>query len=112
MTHLLRWTGEDRRQSPRVAGHGRLKAAVVDEYGQTRSVLRRAQVVNVSGGGLAFTSQVPAEVGATVSIRTAEARADPFRVRIVGASKRGDGHCELRARLVKGAIPACLMYDW
>ncbi len=112
MKNPLRWEGDDRRESPRVAGHGRLKAAVVDANGQTRSVLRHAQVVNVSGGGLAFTSDVPAEVGATVSIRTPEARADPFSVCIIGASKRGDGHCEMRAKLVKGAIPASLMYDW
>ncbi len=112
MENQSRWAGEDRRVSVRVAGQGRLKAAVVDEHGQTRSLLRHAQVVNVSGGGLAFTSDVPAEVGATVSIRTTEARVNPFRVRIVGASRRGDGHCELRAELVQGAIPACLMYDW
>jgi hypothetical protein len=112
MRNKLRWDGEDRRELPRVAGEGRLKAAVVDEFGQTREVLRHAQVVNVSGGGLAFTSEVSASVGATVSIRTPGLAGDPFRVRIVGSSQRGDGHCELRAQLVDGAIPACLMYDW
>jgi hypothetical protein len=112
MVSTLRWEGSDRRISPRVAGQGRLQAAVVDEYGQTRSVLGRAQVVNVSGGGLAFTSEMFADVGATVNIKMPDARATPFSVRIVGASRRGDGHCELRAQLLEGAIPACLMYDW
>lgn len=107
-----RWIGEDRRAAPRVAGQGSLKASVVDEHGQTRSLLKHAQVVNVSGGGLAFTSEDSAAVGATVSIRTSEAQANPFRVRIVGANQRGDGRSELRAQLVEGAIPACLMYDW
>ncbi len=112
MKNQSQWDGADRRVSVRVAGQGQLKAAVVDEHGQIRSILRHAQVVNVSGGGLAFTSEVPAEVGETVSIRTPEARVNPFRVRIVGASRRGDGRCELRAELVEGAIPASLMYDW
>jgi hypothetical protein len=107
-----RWTGEDRREAPRVAGQGSLKAAVVDEYGQTRSVLKHAQVVNVSGGGIAFTSEDSAEVGATVCIRTPQARCNTFGVRIVGANRRGDGRCELRAQLIEGAIPASLMYDW
>ncbi len=112
MENQPRWDGDDRRGSPRVAGEGLINAAVIDGFGQTRSVLRHAQVVNVSGGGLAFTSEVSAEVGVTVSIRTPQVRAEPFRVQIVGSSQRGDGHCELRARLVEGAIPACLMYDW
>lgn len=112
MANQSRWSGEDRRAYARVAGRGQVKAAVVDDAGQTCAVLSHAQVVNVSSGGLAFTSQVPAEVGARVNVRVGEDGVKPFSVRIVGADRRGDGHCELRAQLIDGSIPACLMYDW
>lgn len=106
------WNGENRRAVPRVAGKGSLKAAVIDDHGQPRSVLRHAEVVNVSGGGLAFTAENAADVGETVNICIDEPLTKPFRVRIVGANRRGDGRSELRAQLIDGAIPACLVYDW
>jgi len=106
------WNGENRRAVPRVAGKGSLNAAVIDGHGQPRSVLRHAEVVNVSGGGLAFTAENGADVGETVSIRIGEPLVMPFRVRIVGTKRRGDGRNELRTQLIDGAIPACLVYDW
>jgi len=106
------WNGDDRRVVPRVAGKGSLAAAVIDEHGQPHSVLRHAQVVNVSGGGIAFTSENTAAIGETVNIDIGESLVKPFSVRIVGAKQRGDGRSELRAQLVTGAIPACLVYDW
>ena len=107
-----RWTGEDRRAAPRVAGDGDLCAAVIDEHGQSRKLLKQAQTVNVCGDGIAFTSADACEVGDTVSLRTPDNTAGPFRVQIVGASRRGDGRSELRGRLIEGAVPACLMYGW
>ena len=107
-----RWNGDDRRTSPRVAGDGGLSAAVIDEHGQARKLLKHAQAVNVSGGGIAFTSADGCEVGDTVSLYAPDATAGAFRVRIVGANRRGDGRSELRGRLVQGAVPACLMYGW
>lgn len=107
-----RWNGDDRRNSPRVAGDGDLRAAVIDEHGQSRKLLKHAQAVNVCGDGIAFTSSDGCEVGDTVSLRTADNTVSAFRVQIVGASRRGDGRSELRGRLVQGAVPACLMYGW
>lgn len=107
-----RWNGDDRRGTPRVAGDGVLRAAVIDEHGQSRKLLKQAQVVNVSGGGIAFTSADACEVGDTVSLRTPDNTTNVFRVRVVGANRRGDGRSELRGRLVEGAVPACLMYGW
>lgn len=106
------WNGENRRAVPRVAGKGSLNAAIIDDHGQPRTVLKHAEVVNVSGGGLAFTAENAAEVGEMVNIRIAEPLGKPFSVRIVGAKRRGDGRSELRAKLIYGAIPACLVYDW
>ena len=106
------WNGDDRRAVPRVAGKGSLSAAVIDGYGQPRSVLRHAEVFNVSGGGIAFTSENTAAVGETVNIRIDDSLVKPFSVRIVGAKQRGDGRSELRAQLVTGSIPASLAYDW
>jgi hypothetical protein len=107
-----RWDGQERRTDPRIAGRGELRAAVLDMYGQARKLLSHAEVVNVSGGGLAFTSTEACEIGDTVNIHTADQQARPFNVCIVGASRRGDGRCELRGRLIDGAVPACLMYEW
>ncbi len=113
METLPRWNGEERRATPRVAGQGELKAAVIDAYGQARKVLEQAQVVNVSGGGIAFTSTEACEIGDQVNITTASNKyARPFSVRIVGANRRGDGRSELRGQLVEGSVPACLMYGW
>ncbi len=112
MAYEPRWSGEDRRTSPRIAGQGSLSAAVMDQYGQPRSILKQAQAVNISGGGLAFTSANTADVGETVNIRTEDPQGKPFRVRIVGANRRGDGRSELRAELIEGSIPASLMYGW
>lgn len=112
MKHAPKWTGEDRRSAPRVAGQGSLRAAVIDAHGQASSILKEAQVVNVSGGGLAFTTTGAAPVGSKVNLRIGDGRAKPFDVRIVGVKRRGDGRSELRAQLVQGSIPACLMYDW
>lgn len=107
-----RWNGDERRVCPRVAGQGELQAAVIDGHGQARRQLQHAQVVNVSGGGIAFTSMDDCRIGDTVSIRMPKAPAQPFSVRIVGANRRGDGRSELRGQLVQGAVPACLMYGW
>ena len=107
-----RWNGDDRRATPRMAGDGDLRATVIDEHGQSRKLLKQAQTVNVCGGGIAFTSADDCQVGDTVSLRIADNTGGAFRVRIVGASRRGDGRSELRGRLVEGAVPACLMYGW
>ncbi|MEZ6193919.1 MAG: hypothetical protein R3C45_21960 [Phycisphaerales bacterium] len=107
-----RWNGEDRRASPRVAADGELRAAVIDEHGQSRKLLKQAQAVNVCGGGIAFTSADGCEVGDSVNLRTADNTAGAFSVQIVGVSRRGDGRSELRGKLIKGAVPACLMYGW
>ena len=112
MKSSLYWNSDDRRAVPRVAGKGSLSAAIIDGHGQPRSVLRHAEVVNVSGGGIAFTSENNATVGETVHIHIGESWTKPFSVRIVGTKQRGDGRNELRAQLVTGAIPACLVYDW
>jgi PilZ domain len=112
MKSSLSWKGDDRRVLPRVAGKGSLSAAIIDGHGQPRTVLRHAQVVNVSGGGLAFTSENAAAIGETVNIRIDESFVKTFSVRIVGAKQRGDGRSELRAQLITGSIPACLAYDW
>lgn len=106
------WDGQDRRATPRVAGRGALMAAVVDAHGQARKLLEQAQVVNVSGGGIAFTTADACDVGETVDVRTPNEPATSFSVRIVGANRRGDGRSELRGELINGAVPACLMYGW
>ena len=106
-------TGKNGRTTPRVAGQGELKAAVIDAHGQARKVLEQAQVVNVSGGGIAFTSTDACEIGEQVHISTVnDTHGKPFSVRIVGANRRGDGRSELRGQLVEGSVPACLMYGW
>lgn len=107
-----RWNGEDRRATPRVAADGDLIAAVIDEHGQSRRLLKHAHAVNVCGDGIAFTSADACEVGDTVSLRTADNTISAFSVQIVGASRRGDGRSELRGKLINGAVPACLMYGW
>lgn len=112
MENLRRWNGHERRTSPRVAGQGELMAAVIDAHGQARKLLEQAQVVNVSGGGIAFTSTDACDVGDTVDIRTPSQQAKSFSVRIVGANRRGDGRSELRGKLISGAVPASLMYEW
>jgi len=112
MENLSRWNGHERRTTPRVAGEGELLAAVLDAHGQSRKLLEQAQVVNVSGGGIAFTSADACDVGDTVDIRTPSEQAKSFSVRIVGANRRGDGRSELRGELISGSVPACLMYGW
>ncbi len=112
MENLPRWNGHERRTTPRIAGQGDLRAAVVDAHGQAMKLLEHAQVVNISGGGIAFTSADDCEVGDTVDIRTPSQQAKPFSVRIVGANRRGDGRSELRGELINGAVPASLMYGW
>ncbi len=112
MENEPRWNGIERRDSPRVAGQGELRAAVMDAHSQTRRLLAQAQVVNVSGSGIAFTSADACELGDTIAIRTPQQETRPFTIKIVGANRRGDGRSELRGRLIDGAIPACLMYGW
>jgi PilZ domain len=112
MAYESNWNGHERRTSPRIAGRGDLEAAVVDAHGQARKLLEQAQVVNVSGGGIAFTSADACEIGDTVDIRIPREQAKPFCVRIVGTNRRGDGRSELRGELINGAVPASLMYGW
>ena len=107
-----RWDGQERRNAPRVAGQGELKAVIVDAHGQPRRLLAQAQVVNVSGGGIAFTSEDTCDVGEKVDVHTGDNQSPPFSIKIVGANRRGDGRSELRGQLIHGAVPACLMYGW
>ena len=112
MSCELGWDGQERRSTPRVAGQGELKAAIIDEHGQPRKILSQAQVVNVSGGGIAFTTADGCDIGSMVDVHVQDDQTHPFSIKIVGANRRGDGRSELRGQLVNGAVPASLMYGW
>ncbi|GAB4108074.1 MAG: hypothetical protein Kow00105_14030 [Phycisphaeraceae bacterium] len=106
------WNGRERRAEARVAGKGALEVAVLDQHGQVRKVMPGAEVINVSGGGVAFTASDSCDIGTLVQVRTKNQPVKPFRVQIVGTNRRGDGRSKLRGRLVSGSVPACLMYGW
>ncbi len=107
----------NRRRYIRLAGEGALHAAVVDDNGQPLIVLREVEIINVSAGGLCVltpTSVAPAShVSAIVGQeRNAEAEHRKIRLECLECTQQHDKRYRVRFRLLEGAMPAQVIYQW
>ena len=111
---------KERRSSVRLAGGGKIDAAVIDGNRQPVTALRHAEVVNVSAGGMAVATTTPIEPGAQVRISCPDETAVPtgsrafadFEVRVLETTAWQDGKQMMRCRLTEGVVPASLIYRW
>ncbi len=108
---------QDRRADVRLASDRKIDAVVVDQHEQPIAVLRGAQVVNVSAGGVMMESDRPADQGARIvvnldSVGALGQRGRRFQLEALECvPARGQKH-QIRCKLIDGAIPARLIYNW
>ena len=107
----------ERRSCVRLAGGGKIDAVLTDQFDQPIDVLRDAEVVNVSAGGLALISQSPAPVGARMKVILVDGDSSQrpkarCRVAALDCHELDDHRHKIRCQLVEGRIPAELIYGW
>ena len=107
----------DRRTSVRLASHQRVEAAVLDHHNQPISVLRDAEVVNVSAGGLMFLSDTPTQPGTKIVINLAGKYGSTvgehrFSLTTLECTPSNEGRHKIRCELAEGAVPARFIYNW
>ncbi|MCC7408066.1 MAG: hypothetical protein IT442_08340 [Phycisphaeraceae bacterium] len=111
----------DRRQDKRLAGRaglGFVQAVVIDAAQEPIAVLRQVELVNVSAGGLSFTTITPVPPGSRVMVSLADASTKLADARVtlealsqdpaVGQPDSRVTHC----RLIQGRMPARLIHGW
>jgi len=103
-------TQQERRKGVRIAGQGPIEAVVIDEHHQPIMRMAGAEVINVSGGGIAFSAATEAPVGATIQVVAAEGK--PFEVRVLDCSDYLLNQRQMRCQLTSGSVPASLIYGW
>jgi len=111
-------TDEERRADVRLASGKKVDAVVVDRHGQPITLLREAEVLNISGGGLSLVSTDPVDAGDHVNINLPET--SKLQRRVIGAIKLGVLSClpcdgnkhKIRCKLIDGGIPTNLIYGW
>jgi hypothetical protein len=107
----------ERRADVRLASGKKVEAAVVDQYEQPIALLRNAEVVNVSAGGMLLVSDTPAEPGTRMIINTqSTSNTAPSKQRLslesLECAPPNDQQHRIRCKLVQGHIPAKLIYNW
>lgn len=109
---------QERRSDVRLASGKKIEAAVVDQFEQPIALLRNAEVVNVSAGGMLLVADTPAEPGTRMVINTqSTSTATPTRKQqlsleaLACAPQKNQQH-HIHCRLVKGHIPAKFIYNW
>lgn len=107
---------EDRRADIRLAGGGQVDAVVVDRFDQPLAVLDAPRVLNVSAGGLALASRTAVRPGAVIRITVNGAmsadHANRVRLQAIECAAQSDRSQRIRCRLIQGAMPASLIYNW
>ncbi len=108
---------DDQRRAPRFAAEGPVRATVMDDHDQPLIVLRDIEVVNVSAGGLAFTTPTAVTPSAVVSAfigDDADSHQSPQRIRleVLDCAPLGHRRFRVRCRLIEGSMPARLIADW
>ncbi|MBI1335518.1 MAG: hypothetical protein GC164_00995 [Phycisphaera sp.] len=107
----------DRRTDLRLAGRGTIEAVVEDPMGNPVQALEDTRVLNVSAGGMAVVTSTPMMAGLRVRVRPmrrslAHIEPDWVKLEALECVTRGPDRHRLRLRLVEGAMPAQLVYDW
>lgn len=110
-------TPSNRRHDVRLASRKPVDAVIEDQHGQPIDVLKGAEVLNVSAGGLAMISDQPAVVGSQlkviVDLAATQAQDDPpIRVSTLDCQPMRDHRYKIRCRLISGMMPARLIYGW
>jgi len=108
---------QERRHDVRLAAAGSIQAAVLDKHHQPIQVLHDAQVLNVSANELAITTTTPAKPGSRLTIRLADLHNQDvppkaFELETLHCSPWHGGRHKIRCQLIKGHIPAKLIYNW
>ncbi len=117
MSKVKNGSEEDRRADVRLASYKKIEAAVVDDHGQPIVVLRDAEVINVSAGGLLLVSDTPAEPGTRMTVKSGAGRssddggAEIDLVSLECKPWREDQH-RIRCKLADGHMPAQFIYGW
>ena len=107
----------DRRADVRLASYKKIDAVRVDRHEQPVSVLRQAEVVNVSAGGVMLIGDQPVHQGARIVVNLNEAGSFRrggrwFSLESLDCEPRGDQKYQIRCKVVQGAVPAELIYRW
>ena len=108
----------EHRRSVRLAGATKeVEVVVVDRYDQPIELLSEVRVLNVSAGGLAMASDLPVQAGARMKIVTGgEARFhdEGAAVTVTALECTADhrGKFVTRCQLIRGGMPAELIYGW
>ena len=106
----------ERRADVRLASGKKVDAAVVDQHEQPIALLRNAEVVNVSAGGMMIVSDTPAAPGSRMVINTQSNaslnRKQRLSLESLECAPQNDQQHRIRCKLVQGHIPAKLIYNW
>ena len=108
---------EDQRKTPRLAADGPVRATVVDDHDQPLIVLRNVEVVNVSAGGLAFTTPTAVTPSSVVNAFIGDETDQQFypqriRLEVLDCAPHDHRRYRVRCRLIEGSMPARLIADW
>lgn len=108
---------QERRRDVRLAGGPKVDAILVDDNQYPVGVLRDAQVLNISAGGMAMISPIPTDRGVRIQVVWGQGRGpltqrEQVGVEVLDCSAWGGEQYKIRCRLVTGRMPAELIYGW
>ena len=108
---------DDQRTTFRVAANGHIDAVVIDRFNKPIEKLIDPQPLNSSGGGLAIGTRSAVKPGSILRITIQATGPDsqphePVYVQVSDDRDWLDGQHMLHCTLVKGEIPAELIYNW
>lgn len=107
----------NRRSDVRLASNKTICVTIVDRYEQPIAVLPRAEVANVSAGGVMLVSDTPAPCGARMKVTLDQSKemtgaGHRFYLEAIKCSSGRDNHHQINCKLVQGNIPAKLIHGW